>query len=158
MQVAEWFTSVLRAQDRLVAGIQLAEQWRSASRLEREAIVAGWSWGVRWSYPPVGRFACTVGETRTPLQRIRAALLLSWLESHQEAREQAMFLCEIYNSCLFAALDPDRVFEEVANMLPWDAGEVLIRFSRRSAADKALTAFGLLARRDNNGEMELTFA
>ncbi len=158
MQVTAWFTSLLREQDRLVATIQLAEHWRSGSRLEREAIVAGWSWGVHWAYPPAGRLACTVGETGTPLQRIRAALLLNFLEIHQEARQQAVFLCEVYNSCLFADLDPDRVFDKVANMLPSNAGEILLRFSRRSAADKALAAFGFIARRDNNGKMELVFA
>ncbi len=157
MQIA-WFMSLIAEQNRLCASIELAERWGSASQVERDVIVAGWSWGVAWAYPPVGRLACTVGETGSPLQRIRAALLLNWIESHEEPREQTVFLCEAYNSCLFADLDPDQVFKEVASILPPDAGEFLLRFSRRSADDKALAAFGLVARRNSNGETEITFA
>lgn len=153
-----WLDPLLKASDRLLATIELAERWRAASQAERDAVVAGWDWGVKWSYPPIGRMACIMGETGTPLERIRAALLLNWLESHEEVREQLIFLCEAYHSCALAGLDPDQVFQEVAGTLPPNAGEFLLRFSRRSDADKALEAFGFVARRDGNGEMEVAFA
>jgi hypothetical protein len=151
-------TTWIQEPNRLLATIEVTELWLRASQAERDAIVAGWNWGVRWVYPPPLRLACTVGETGSCLQRIRAGLWLTWIEDPEEPREQTIFFCAAYHSCLFAGLDPDQVFNELANTLPAKSGEVLRRFCQRSVADKALSAFALVARTDANGETELAFA
>jgi hypothetical protein len=152
-----WLVPLLRDADRATATIELAEQWLVASPEERETVRSGWSWGARWAYPNPGRLACTTGETGTPLQRIRAVLLLSWLEQREDSRERTVQLCELYHSCVLAGLNPAGVFEEIGATVSLDEREILERFAARPEEDRSLRAFGFAARRDVNGEMELTW-
>lgn len=150
-----WLSGLLSPLDRGAAALALASKWLEASTQERECVANGWSWGVMWSYPRMGRLACTVGERGSSLERIQTVLIMSWLDARDRSREQTILYCELYHSCVFAGLDPTLVFSEVAQTLPNSGGDPMLRFLERSEADKALEAFGFVASRDNNGEWEL---
>lgn len=151
-----WLNGLLAMPDRREAALALASKWLDASLFEREHVARGWNWGGTWLYPTIGRLACTTGEHGTALARIRAVLVLSWLDDREVSREKLVLYCELYHSCLFAGLDPAVLLATVGQTLPASGGDSILQFLGRSEQDKSLSAFGFSAGKDSNGEWELS--
>lgn len=154
----DWFRSLVTQPDRSAAAIDLARGFICAVVAERETILAGWPFSVEWPYPDPARLGCSHGEAASPRDRIMACLVLEYLEGMFGSREHLIALSATYRSCELANLDPAAVFEEAAAVLDNPAAAWLRSFLKRSKSDRELRAFGLVERRNQDGEVEIHLA
>lgn len=143
--------------DREAATIAFAQAFFTASPQERALVLERWGYGAQWPYASAARLGCRKGERFSPEQRIPANMLLNGIENREAARDQLIVCCLYHHSCLHAGMDPRATFARVAAVLPEPAAQRLLGFERRAPDDQRLEEFGLEARRDANGEVEIHF-
>jgi hypothetical protein len=149
-----WIEPLVAAPDRLDAALTLASRFISAPLEDRVAIAQAWSYGVEWAYPSPWRLACQKMEQGSSTDRIVATLVLNALDTLADSREEIMLFAVVHNSCALCGLDADRVFEEVAAVLPERAAIAARTFAARPADLKSLEAF-LLTVSNVDGEPEI---
>jgi hypothetical protein len=150
-----WIEPLISMKDRQAAVVALGRAYLAASDIERQAVIAGWDFGVGWDYPTPTRLACRVNETSSPRDRIIASLVLDSLQTDMSSREAIVALCHTYHSCRLAGLDADAIFFEVAKALPADAARALVSFANRREENKALEKFAGFRVRTADGETEV---
>lgn len=153
----EWLGPLVNQSNRATAAVALARLFISALASHRESILAGWPFGAEWPYPDPARLGCSRGEKVPARDRIVASLVLDYLEEVFGSREHLIALSATYRACEVAGLDPARVFEEVAGALDADGANWLRSFLRRGQSERELGAFGLVERRNEDGEVEIHF-
>ncbi len=144
------FTSLLSLDNRLEATIELGKLLMASGRELWCQLRENWDKEVQWSYPKDSHLACENYELGTPKDRIIAMLLLNSIESHEDWRDQLSVYCVAYHSCIFAGIDPDRLFEEVAEIIGDETSSWLIDFKNREPQDKSLDGFLFVAQKESD--------
>jgi hypothetical protein len=145
------FEKILSDPDRVAATVMLAKYLREATQKERETIIAGWNWGVEWKYPPFGRLACATGNSWSIEDTIYGALILDCLESKENPRERLFVYCEVFNSCVLANLDAHKIISTIGQIFGGSIETSLKQWLNRTEEDKKLEAFGMAARKVDDG-------
>jgi hypothetical protein len=136
-----WIEPLISMKDRQAAAVALGRAYLAASDIERQAVIAGWDFGVGWDYPAPTRLACRANETSSPRDRIIACLVLNSLVMDMSSRDAIVALCQVYHSCRLAGLDADAIFFEVAKAVPAEAARALVSFAKRREENKVLEKF-----------------
>jgi len=149
--------AVLVLSDRAAAYIELVSLYFNGTDCTREHIIDKWDFGVGWSVPNQARLACRRRERWSCLQRIEASLAYSAIAAKHsiDFREELIALAVIYQSCIYAELDPKEVFGKIAKVSPPSVKSFILDFLLRKEEDKTLAAFFLLAKQNNDGEIEI---
>jgi hypothetical protein len=153
----DWLQQLVNRPDRAAAVIELARLFLAAAATQRELVRAGWPFGAAWPYPDPARLGCDRGETAPARERIVASLALEYLEGVFGSREHLIVLSATYRACELAGLDPTTVFEQVAGALDASGACWLRSFLSRSKSDREPSAFGLVERSNEDGEVEIHF-
>lgn len=149
---------LIEMEDRLEAYYMLVDVYCSATDDIRRDLIAQWNFNVPWKYPNPSRLACNAGETHTPNEKITASLVYYSLNSGtgQIEKEDIIGLAVIYNSCILAGLDADKIFRLVASISFGDVPKFLTDFIKRTPDDKEMDAFWLVANKNSDDEFEIT--
>lgn len=148
---------IISMPDRREAYYLLVDEFLRGSEELRSYIVAKWDFGVSWEYPDQARLACTKGEPRTCEERIVASLAYDAIAANHpvDLRDTLVAFAVIYNSCIAANVNPNDVFRRVASVSGSTVGREMIKFLDRREEDKNLAAFMLVARKNEEGELEI---
>lgn len=149
-------SDIITMPNRKNAFIALSKYYLNTRKDERQEIQSKWDFDVEWIYPDQFRLACQAGEQHSSLDRIEASLVYYSLESSdQNKRENLIAFCVIYNSCLFAGLNPEDIFNRVGKASGIEIESIFQSFLKRNAEDKSLDAFLLTSVKNKNGEIEI---
>lgn len=152
----EWYTAALANRHNPSTCITFSKDFLNAPSGERAEVIRSWDPALEWSLPNPWRLACTDETPGTPEERIRTDLLFQTLDlSDVDVRESIMGLAVAYNSCRLAGIDPNPVFEEIANAVGGVASQVLQDFSSRDADDQSMESFMLVAVANPGGGYEI---
>lgn len=147
---------ILNNKDREAAFFDLVKLYLRSDEETRQEIREDWDYGKEWQYPKWDRLACSVGEKYGPEEKLITSLTYHAIENTKLThREQLIDLGVIYQSCLFADLDPAVLFKRIAEVSTPNVAKRLIDFIARNEEDKSLNAFCLTVHIDAHGEREL---
>jgi hypothetical protein len=148
---------ILELDDRRKAYMLLVDLYINSTPELRSYVNQQWNFGVEWIYPNQMRLACSKGEIFSREDRLLASLVYDALSEKIESdiRENIIAHAVIYNSCLYANIDPNIIFLKVANIAPSRVSDSLRGFLARSSQDKSMEAFMLKAIKNADGEIEI---
>ncbi|MGH8398255.1 MAG: hypothetical protein ACRETA_08435 [Gammaproteobacteria bacterium] len=148
---------VLRLADREAAYYDLVSLYMKGTNKDRDEIRRGWDYGVKWKYPNPKRLACVKNELHSSRNRVIALLVYESIENFKQVdpRDKLVALAVIYQSCLVAGINPDKLFEEVASISTLKSSVFFRDFIKRKTEDKSLEAFMLTRHKNADGEIEI---
>ncbi len=132
---------VLKTQDRKQAFFDLCDLYHQVDAEQRDFLRSQWPFEREWFIPRDRTLLLT--DFFSSEQRLRAALIYESLEKGEtDWRDNLVSLCAIYHSAVRLGLDPERLFEEVAELSGETMAGLLRAFYHRSPEDRSLEAFG----------------
>lgn len=152
----EWYVTAVADRRNPAACIAFAKDFLDAPPAERAEVVKSWDPELKWELPSPQRLACIDETPGSPVERIRADLLFQVLGlSGADAREAIMGFAVIHNSCKLAGIDPETIFEEIADAVGGAGATALRDFANRDPEDKSMEAFMLEAVPSSGGGYEV---
>jgi hypothetical protein len=143
-------------QDRRHAFMALAAYFQRSTKDERQRLISGWPFGVKWEYPSPWNLAWPDDSGFSPEERMTASLICDCLEGQDsDSRDEIMGFAVVYISANLAGIDPKALFERVIAVAPPRIGEAMKSFIDRPDEDKSMDAFMLQVKHDAAGRPKL---
>jgi len=153
-------SDILKFDDRAEASYLIANHYKSSSEAQRESMRIDWDYGREWIWPDGRTLAMRTPEQRSCAEKIRTVLIMHSIDERTyfyDYRDGLIAFCGIYHSAKEIGLDPDKLFEEVAEISSEKFALELRKFIGRSDEDKSLDAFGFKRIVDTDGNIRLEF-
>jgi len=141
----EQLQNILAEPDRKHAFYNLASLYASVTAAQRKEIRNGWDFRRDWLLADQNSLACQIPGEKPCEERIRASLIYYSIHDFRDDwRDSWLALPLIYYSAVYAGLNADSLFREVAAISGVSAAQCMIEFIQRKASDKSLAACKLV--------------
>jgi hypothetical protein len=132
---------------------RLANLYVNCTVSEREIIRKNWDFNREWEWPGAYKLACKIEGKPDPIIKVRNSLIIDSIADGKDNdyRENLIHMGIIYLSAPYVGLNPDQLFEEIAQISTPKFASALRQFYLRKPEDKSLDAWCLKEEKTKEG-------